>query len=108
MQGKLPTLVKKTVNSFDPAARVILFGSRARGDSSNDSDWDFLILTPKKLNTKYKDQLRQSLYWVELSEDEVISSIIENAEIWKKYIHSNFYQNVSKEGVEILLANSTE
>ncbi|MBC7890457.1 MAG: nucleotidyltransferase domain-containing protein, partial [Ferruginibacter sp.] len=29
----------------DGTASVILFGSRARGDAANDSDWDFLILT---------------------------------------------------------------
>ena len=30
--------------------RIILFGSRARGDYREDSDWDILIVTKKKLD----------------------------------------------------------
>ncbi len=41
--------VKEVVYNFDPQAKVILFGSRARGDHRKDSDWDFLVLTKKKL-----------------------------------------------------------
>lgn len=30
--------------------QILLFGSRARGDARYDSDWDFLVVTPKKLS----------------------------------------------------------
>ncbi|ADC65713.1 DNA polymerase beta domain protein region [Ferroglobus placidus DSM 10642] len=30
--------------------KIILFGSRARGNHKEDSDWDILIVTKKKLN----------------------------------------------------------
>ena len=30
--------------------RIILFGSRARGDYREDSDWDILVVTKNKLN----------------------------------------------------------
>jgi predicted nucleotidyltransferase len=39
--------VKRTVLAIDLLAEVWLFGSRARGDSRPDSDWDFLVLTNK-------------------------------------------------------------
>ena len=42
--------VKEIVHATDPEAEVILFGSRARGDAMEDSDWDILILTPKAVN----------------------------------------------------------
>lgn len=29
--------------------RILLFGSRARGDAKSDSDWDFLIIVPTQL-----------------------------------------------------------
>ncbi len=32
--------------------KIILFGSRARGDYKEDSDWDILIVTKKKLPKK--------------------------------------------------------
>jgi uncharacterized protein len=39
--------VKQSLLSIDDKAIIILFGSRARGDASKDSDWDFLIVTHK-------------------------------------------------------------
>ncbi len=32
--------------------KIILFGSRARGDYREDSDWDLLIVTKNRLNRK--------------------------------------------------------
>jgi len=40
-----------------PVVDVILFGSRARGDFRNDSDWDILIVTAKKLDWKERLKL---------------------------------------------------
>ena len=34
--------------------KIILFGSRARGDYRKDSDWDILIVTKEKLDEKLK------------------------------------------------------
>ena len=36
-------LIKSSITEVIPGAKVILFGSRARGDSHKESDWDFLI-----------------------------------------------------------------
>ncbi|MHB8848202.1 MAG: nucleotidyltransferase domain-containing protein, partial [Burkholderiales bacterium] len=38
-------------------ARVILFGSYARGDASDDSDLDFLIIEPQ-LQDKFREMVR--------------------------------------------------
>ncbi len=37
--------LKHIVHQYDPHATITLFGSRARGDYHEESDWDFLILT---------------------------------------------------------------
>ena len=34
--------------------KIILFGSRARGDAREDSDWDFLVVIDKDLNRTTK------------------------------------------------------
>jgi len=34
----------------DDKAEVILYGSRARGDEREDSDWDLLVLTDESLD----------------------------------------------------------
>ena len=45
---KILEQVKHTIPTFMPkGAEVSLFGSRARGDASKDSDWDFLLILDK-------------------------------------------------------------
>ena len=48
MMYSLMTEVKKIVNQQSPNAKLILFGSRARGNAKPDSDWDILILVDKE------------------------------------------------------------
>ena len=41
--------IENTVRDIMPLdARILLFGSRARGDARPDSDWDILIILNKK------------------------------------------------------------
>jgi predicted nucleotidyltransferase len=44
-ESALGTAVRRIVERFDPD-EVILFGSRARGDAREDSDYDLLIIGP--------------------------------------------------------------
>lgn len=48
-QQELLYKVKESIKVLDPRARIILFGSRARGDFKTNSDWDFLIITSYRL-----------------------------------------------------------
>ena len=41
----LDEMVRRIVSRFQPQ-RIILFGSRARGDATKDSDYDLLIVSP--------------------------------------------------------------
>ena len=41
--GALATVVGRLVQAFDPL-RILLFGSRARGDARSDSDYDLLVV----------------------------------------------------------------
>jgi predicted nucleotidyltransferase len=101
----IPQQVKKTVVTLDPEAKVILFGSRARGDSRKDSDWDFLILLPHTVSPAQKRKIRDLLYDIEFEADEVITSIIEEAQLWEAYRETSFFHNVNREGVEVKLPN---
>lgn len=91
--------VKRNIQQIDPQAEVWLFGSRARGDAHDDSDWDFLVLTNKPVDISLKNQLRDHLYEVELSSEKVIGSIIHSKQEWEEdYAVTPLYRNIKRDG----------
>lgn len=100
-QNELKNKVKTSVRQIDPKARVILFGSKARGDSNPYSDWDFLILTSFEINEQIKKLFRKVLFDAELEAEEVISSIIYSQNKWKDYQITPLYKNITKDGIEL-------
>ncbi|OQX71389.1 MAG: hypothetical protein B6D62_02060 [Candidatus Cloacimonas sp. 4484_275] len=74
--------VKTTVQSLVPGAEIILYGSRATGTASPDSDWDFLILLPFPVDRKLEIQIKDCLYDIELETNTVLSSIIRSKKEW--------------------------
>ncbi|NUO02144.1 MAG: nucleotidyltransferase domain-containing protein [Saprospiraceae bacterium] len=93
------SLVKDEVLKIDKQAEVILFGSRARGDFRQDSDWDFLILLEKPLNPQLKDLIRENLYKLELEHNAVISSLVHNKTDWEGRAVMPIFQIIEKEGI---------
>jgi predicted nucleotidyltransferase len=47
-QQEIHKKIRNTVDSLLPGTRIVLFGSRARGDFDGGSDYDLLIITPAK------------------------------------------------------------
>ena len=74
--------IQGTVRQFDKNAEVVLFGSRARNDNRNDSDWDFLILLDIPAKESTKEEIRNELFEIELETDQVISTIIHSKSTW--------------------------
>lgn len=95
-------LIREAVNLADPAAEVILYGSRARGDERPDSDWDILILTDYAATPDTERKFRDKLYDLELETGEIFSVFVYSKNDWQyRQRITPFYQNVSKEGVRI-------
>jgi predicted nucleotidyltransferase len=97
----IPQLVKKKVLEIDKNAEVILFGSRARGDFREESDWDFLVLSDKEITDEYTWQIVDTLYEIEIETDNAIGSIVRNKTVWKNYVNTHLYKNIEKDGVLI-------
>lgn len=89
------------VLSFDEKAEVILYGSRARGDFREDSDWDIVIITNLTLSEEVKDRLRDKLYAIELKYLQAISPIIVDRGDWDYWEIMPLYKNVRREGVAV-------
>jgi|SRR4051794_9632263 predicted nucleotidyltransferase len=93
--------IKQAVLEVDSTAEVVLFGSRARGDFHEESDWDILILVDKEeADFKFKKEIRNALFDLELKYGEVITGIVCNRFFWKNKLDvSPLYLEVQKDGV---------
>ncbi len=92
--------IKGIVLGKDPSAKVYLYGSRARGTTKSDSDWDLLILLKKdKITTEVERNVTSPLYDLEFEIGEVISPMIYSEKEWNsKHSVTPFYSNVMREG----------
>lgn len=69
MDSQLQQIIDKIVAYIDPV-KIYLFGSRARGDSRNDSDYDITIIYDGELSKReVKLGIRRSLRSVDISMD---------------------------------------
>ena len=96
--------VKNVVTELEPDADVYLFGSRARGDINNESDWDFLVLLPGIIDYERKRKILDALFEVELSSGEIFNDIVKSKEFWKEnnLLHASpFYKNVTSESIAL-------
>ncbi len=81
--------------------RVILYGSHARGEATEDSDVDVLVLTDPALNpAEVRDSLSDLLYDILLEEGELISVVAVSEERFENY-NSPFMLNVKREGMVV-------
>jgi len=79
--------------------RVILYGSHARGEATEDSDVDVLVLVDPSLNYReVHDSLSDLLYNIILEEHELVSVIVLPEDHFENY-NLPFMLNVRKEGV---------
>ncbi len=91
----------EVIKSANPGAEVVLYGSRARGDFKNDSDYDFLIIVEGDVTTSREDQIRDSLYPIELETGCVLTVMVVSREQWLSPVFQAmpFYANVSRDGI---------
>ena len=54
--GTIYSRIRETVQFCLPGSRIVLFGSRARGDYDSFSDYDLLIVTPTTFDAQDKIQ----------------------------------------------------
>lgn len=96
----LPEKIKAYVKGLDPQAEVILFGSRARGEAREDSDWDMLILTDYAVTLKVEQAFRHKLFELELEFGQSISVFVYSKADWNGKHHATpLYQSIQTEGI---------
>jgi predicted nucleotidyltransferase len=95
--------VKQIVIDKEPTAKIYLYGSRVRGTSKKDSDWDLLILVDKERVTyEIEKNLTDSLYDLEFDSGEIISPMVYSEQEWNtKYSITPFYHFVMKDAKQL-------
>lgn len=92
--------IKNIVSAIEPDARVVLYGSRARGDFDSSSDWDLLVLLNKsKIQPDDFDRISWPLYKIGWEYGEQFSVKLYTFNDWEKRSFTPFFKSVSKEGI---------
>ena len=96
--------IKSTVQTLLPDARVLLFGSMARGDANKDSDYDVLIIIPKTI------PISEKMNWRTIIGNALVHSLRAPVDVLlnseeevkkKKELPGHIIRWAMKEGVEL-------
>ena len=83
--------------------KIILFGSRAKGDFKQDSDWDLMIVTDRNLSflekRKIIAEMQRRLAKLKIPNDIILKSE-QQFDTMKKYVGCMSYY-ASKEGLQV-------
>lgn len=92
--------IKEVIRSIEPSAKMILFGSRARGDAQEDSDWDILILVDKeKIKHEDFDTIAYPIIELGWQINEPIHPILYTFKEWAKRSFTPLYKNIEQDGI---------
>lgn len=96
-------IIRESVNEFLPDSSIFLFGSRARRDFSEDSDYDLMVVTEKVHENKelrlLKAMIRRKLARNRIPADIIIQSKAELES--NKKVTGHIVRQVLKEGISL-------
>ena len=105
IQSLLPQYLAEVQQIYGPHLKsVILYGSYARGDYTEDSDIDIMILVdlPKEKLDSYLDPLSELGFQYNVKHDVWIMPIVKNIEHFQHWaLAYPFYKNIQEEGVTL-------
>lgn len=92
---------KKAIRQVVADADVILYGSRARGDANEYSDYDILVLIDGAVSISLKERFVDQILPLELETDAVLTLMTYNRQQWDTplYRAMPFHKNVDREGI---------
>lgn len=99
----LSRIRQTAISTIPNGGKAILYGSRARGDARNDSDWDILILLDKDvLNQSDYDNVSYPFVLLGCDLGQEINPILYTKKEWESYRITPFYENVLRDGIDLV------
>jgi len=95
--------IRMLKNEFS-IVKVILFGSKARGDHDEHSDIDLLVVAPRLLHWREKKAIVGALFDIGMKYDVIFSPLFTFSDEWEKGIFTEFpvYREISQDGAVVL------
>jgi len=86
-----------------PIDRVILFGSKARGDADAHSDINLLLISSKALHWKEEKAVVEALFDIGMEHDVIFSPLFATSEEWENGVFKTFpiYDEITREGAVV-------
>jgi predicted nucleotidyltransferase len=84
-----------------PVEKVILYGSKARGNQDEDSDIDLLLVTSRPIRWRERKAMIYALFDIEMAHDAIISILVVPVDEWSEGMFTTFpiYQEIIRDGV---------
>ena len=103
VREKLFDGVKAIMGGIAPLkGKAILFGSRARGDAKETSDWDILVLLDKeRITSDDMDEISYPIHEIGWTIDEMVNPVMYTMRDWESKKGTPFYENVMRDGVAL-------
>lgn len=101
--GRMLRLIKQNVHEVEADAEVWLYGSRARRDARQDSDWDVLVLSSKpKLTFKEEEAFMDHMSDLMVETGQAIQLFAYGKKEWHtRHYFTPFYKSIQSEAIRL-------
>lgn len=102
MNNKIKQTITDTLKNYE-IEKIILFGSRARGDNKEDSDYDVLVIVKENINWETREDI-SSVIRKKLAEDNIDIEILIRASSYVEEAKNeigNVINYAVEEGIEM-------
>jgi len=91
--------VKAVVQAHLPDAEVILFGSAARGEREQYSDYDVYVLTDDAISRELQKAIETDLYELELERNALVMVLFCTRTEWLQHPRLPLHREILRDGV---------